>query len=43
MLVEKLGAKVRMVSGLYHNIKITTPEDLVIAEAIRGSLGKSGV
>lgn len=34
MLVEKLGAKVSVVSGSYNNIKITTPEDLVIAEAI---------
>ena len=34
MLVEKLGAKVAVVMGSYNNIKITTPEDLVIAEAI---------
>jgi len=34
MLVEKLGGKVKMVQGSYTNIKITTPEDLVIAEAI---------
>lgn len=34
VLVEKLGAKVRAVLGSYNNIKITTPEDLIIAEAI---------
>jgi 2-C-methyl-D-erythritol 4-phosphate cytidylyltransferase len=34
MLVEKLGEKVRVVLGSYDNIKITTPEDLVVAEAI---------
>lgn len=34
MLVEKLGARVSIVLGSYANIKITTPEDLVIAEAL---------
>ena len=33
-LVEDLGVKVKMVLGSYENIKITTPEDLVIAETI---------
>ncbi len=33
-LVEDLGIKVKMVMGSYENIKITTPEDLVMAEAI---------
>ncbi|MBM3240420.1 2-C-methyl-D-erythritol 4-phosphate cytidylyltransferase [Candidatus Poribacteria bacterium] len=33
-LVEKLGYKVKLVMGSYRNIKITTPEDLVIAEAL---------
>ena len=33
-LVEKLGTKVKIVMGSYFNIKITTPEDLIIAEAI---------
>ncbi len=37
MLVEKLGVKVKVVEGSYFNIKITTPEDLVIAEAIQRS------
>ena len=35
MVVESLtGHKVRLVQGSYENIKITTPEDLVIAEAL---------
>lgn len=33
-MVEKLGVKVAVAMGSYANIKITTPEDLVIAEAI---------
>jgi len=33
-LVEKLGKKVSVVFGSYDNIKITTPEDLLIAQAI---------
>lgn len=33
-LVEKLGAKVKLSKGSCLNIKITTPEDLIIAEAI---------
>jgi len=34
MLVERLGRKVKIVMGSYNNIKITTPKDLKIAEAI---------
>ena len=34
MLVERLGHKVKVVDGDYRNIKITTPDDLIIAEAI---------
>jgi len=37
-LVEKLGAKVKLVEGSYLNIKITTPEDLVLAKAINKRL-----
>ncbi|MBI5698868.1 2-C-methyl-D-erythritol 4-phosphate cytidylyltransferase [Candidatus Saganbacteria bacterium] len=33
-LVEDLGIKVKMVMGSYENIKITTPEDVIVAEAI---------
>jgi len=32
-LLERIGAKVRMVAGSYENIKITTPEDVMLAEA----------
>jgi 2-C-methyl-D-erythritol 4-phosphate cytidylyltransferase len=31
-LVEKYGGRVRIVMGSYTNIKVTTPEDLMIAE-----------
>jgi len=34
MLIEKLGVKVSLVLGNYRNIKVTTPEDLILAEAI---------
>ena len=33
-LVEKTGYPVKMIMGTYDNIKITTPEDLVVAESI---------
>jgi len=33
-LVERYGGKIKIVMGSYKNIKITTPEDLVIAEAL---------
>jgi len=33
-LVERLGEKVTIVEGSYENIKITTPEDLVLGETI---------
>ncbi len=38
-LVEWLGHAVTIVKGDYFNIKLTTPEDLILAEAIinRGS------
>ena len=35
-LVEALGHKVRVYMGLYDNIKVTTPEDLALAETIIG-------
>ena len=35
MVVERLsGTKVRLVEGSYENLKVTTPEDLVLAEAL---------
>ena len=33
-LVERLGIKVKIIPGSYENIKITTPEDLALGEAI---------
>jgi len=33
-LVERLGGRIRIVTGDYRNIKITTPEDIVLAEAL---------
>lgn len=33
-LVERMGVNVQMVAGSHENIKITTPEDLLIAEAL---------
>jgi 2-C-methyl-D-erythritol 4-phosphate cytidylyltransferase len=32
-VVEQLGEKIMLVEGSYRNIKITTPEDLILAEA----------
>jgi len=34
-LVERLGFTVKLVMGSYRNVKITTPEDLIIAEALK--------
>lgn len=33
-LVERTGERVKMIRGSYENIKVTTPEDIIIAEAI---------
>ena len=33
-LVERIGVPVNIIDGSYENIKITTPEDLVLAEAL---------
>ena len=32
MMVESLGGQVKMFSGSYENLKVTTPEDLLLAE-----------
>lgn len=39
-LLERCGGTVRIVTGSYRNIKITTPEDLVLAEAFLKETGK---
>jgi len=33
-LAERLGYEVKLYMGSYHNIKITTPEDLTLAEIV---------
>lgn len=33
-LIERYGGKVRIIEGSYRNLKITTPDDIVIAEAL---------
>jgi len=35
-LVEQIGVKVKIVSGSYRNLKVTTPEDLIMVEALLG-------
>lgn len=34
MLIEKAGGRIRLTEGDYRNIKITTPEDMILAESI---------
>lgn len=34
MLMEAMGVEVRVVTGDYSNLKLTTPEDMILAEAI---------
>ena len=36
MLAERMGRKVKVFMGAYENIKVTTPEDLAIAEVFLG-------
>lgn len=38
VLVERQGVQVKIIEGSYQNIKITTPEDLIIGESIVKSL-----
>ena len=33
-LVERLGVRVKIVAGNYENLKVTTPEDLIVAETL---------
>jgi 2-C-methyl-D-erythritol 4-phosphate cytidylyltransferase len=39
MMVERMGGKVKMVMGHYRNIKITTPEDIVLARQLLKNRG----
>jgi len=34
VMVERIGGKVRMVMGDYRNIKVTTPEDIILARQL---------
>jgi 2-C-methyl-D-erythritol 4-phosphate cytidylyltransferase len=34
MMVERMGGKVKMVMGDYRNIKVTTPEDIILAKQL---------
>lgn len=34
ILAERMGVKVRMVMGNYRNIKVTTPEDMILAKQL---------
>ena len=38
-LVEQLGVRVKLVMGSYNNLKITTPEDIIIARAFANLSG----
>lgn len=42
-LVERLGESVDMMEGGYRNIKITTPEDMVLAKAFLSEMNQGGV
>lgn len=37
-VVEKMGQKVKVIEGSYFNIKITTPEDLILAKTINNAI-----
>ena len=37
--VERFGKEIYLTDGNYENIKITTPEDLILAEAIWNNRG----
>jgi len=39
-LVEQLGKKVKLFPGSYTNIKITTPDDLILAQALWANRGE---
>jgi 2-C-methyl-D-erythritol 4-phosphate cytidylyltransferase len=39
--IEQLGYKVKLYMGAYSNIKVTTPEDLALAEAIAQNISSS--
>jgi len=42
-LIERMGMPIKIVKGSYDNIKITTPEDLILAEAILSKREEQGL
>lgn len=42
-LIEWTGGTVKLVRGSYFNMKVTTPEDLVLAEAVASKRGAAGM
>ena len=43
MMVESLGGQVKMFPGSYENLKVTTPEDLLLAEVfLRAKVSAEG-
>lgn len=42
-LVERTGIRVRMITASHANIKITTPEDLLMAEFLIRNSGRNGI
>lgn len=42
-IAELKGYKARLVEGSYYNIKVTTPEDIVLGEAIADKMDKEGI
>ena len=42
-IIEALGSPVRLTAGSYSNIKVTTPDDLVMAEGLLESRGAPAV
>ena len=41
-LIERTGGKVHIIEGDYRNIKLTTPEDLILAESFLAVMEKEG-
>jgi len=42
-LIERAGGIVKLVRGSYYNFKVTTPEDVLLAEAVASKRGSDGM
>ena len=42
-LIERAGGIVKLVRGSYYNFKVTTPEDVLLAEAVAAKRGSEGM